>query len=181
MAKRLARLLCVSSLLLLQAGCVQAKSPRLLSQAQLEDPVLVANWLKQNAAAADRAGAAAAYAEGVNEARRNAWGPAVKSYGLSALLLPTPQALNAYAGAVLHSTGALRKHRKDWLVHQDRDLKRFENLSRAALASDAVEPTLNAQERQQTAAAVACVAAYRRTKARMPDCAPLTIYGVEAK
>lgn len=178
MARPLAALLCISSVLCFQAGCVEASSVRLLTPEQLEKPAQVSAWLKQNAAAADKRRAAAAFAEGANEARRNNWGPAIKAYGLSALLLPTPQALNAYADARLRSAGAQREHKGNRSAHQDRDLHSFEALSRSALASDAVAPSLSSDERRQTAANADCVAAFRRDKIAAPTCAPLRMYGL---
>jgi len=178
MAKRLAVLLFTSSLFLAQAGCVQAKDVRLLTPAQLEDPAQVSSWLKQHAGAADKARAAAAYADGVKEARRNSWGTALKAYGLSALLHPTPQALNAYADALLRLSGSLREQKNNRAQHQDRDLQSFEALLRSALASDAVLASLSKQERQQTLADAECVAAYRRDKSVQAPCTPLKTYGL---
>lgn len=178
MARPLAALLCASSLLLFQSACADTGKVRLLKQEQLEEPALVSAWLRAHAATADKKRAALAFEEGVMEARRNGLGPALKAFGLSALLLPTPQALNGYADTLARLLGPIRERDKDRATHLDRDLRSFEALYRSALASDDVLATMTAQERRETSANADCIAAYRRDRSGLDACAPLQRYGL---
>lgn len=178
MARRLAALLCASSLAFFQPALAGAEKPRLLTQQQLEEPALVSAWLKQHAGRADQRRAAAAYDLGVQEARRASWGSAVKAYGESAIRLPSPRALNAYADATARFLGALREHKQDRAGHLEQDLRSVEALYRSALASDSVLAAMSAQERLRTVANADCLAVYRRDRSGLGRCAPLRAYGL---
>lgn len=180
MAGRLALLLCASSVAWALAGQAAPARVRPLTQQQLEQPDQVAAWLRQHAATADRQRADEAALFGAAEARRGDLGSAVKGYGLSAVLYPSPAALNAYAGTLVRYLGQLRARRMDRARHLDQDLASVEALYRAALASDTVLAALPPAERVATLANADCVAAYRHGRAAAGTCAPLRAYGLAA-
>ncbi len=180
MAGRLALLLCASSLAWALPGQAAPAKVRPLTQQQLEQPDQVAAWLRQHAGMADRQRADEAARFGAAEARRGELGSAVKGYGLSAVLYPSPAALTAYAGTLVRYLGQLRDRDQNRAVHLDQDLASIEALYRAALASDTVLAALAPAERAATRANADCVAAYRQGRTTVGTCAPLRAYGLAA-
>jgi len=180
MVKRWARLLCVTSLLLLPLPA-RAEAPAVpyLASEALANPALVTAWLRKNAPIADKRNAALMHDYGVKEARRKAWSSAAKGLGDSAVLFPSPRTLDAYADAQVHFMGALRDARGRGAQSRERDLRTFEGLYRAALASDDVLSVLSAQERRQIEAKAQCIANYLRRQVGAGSCAPLKNYGIK--
>lgn len=156
----------------------EVRERNFLTQKQPEEPVLVAAWLKKNAATADKERAAQAHAFGAAKAKRGGLSGVVKGFGESAIRLPSAHALITSADALARSIGALRQHRKDHAEFQARDLRSIELLYRPALASDDVMQALSPQERQQTSANAACVAVNLRDGSGLNGCAPPRAYGV---
>lgn len=125
MGKMLARFLCASSFLVSQFAWATPQMPHFLKQEQLQEPALVTAWLEKHAAGADRKRAALAYDDGLAAARQKDVSGAVKSFGESAIRLPAPHALNAYADALIVSIAGLREYRKDRAEHEEADLRTF--------------------------------------------------------
>lgn len=178
MAGQWARFLCTISLVMAGATHAWAGTPPLLTQEQLKEPAQVSAWLVQHAATADKEEARQAAQEGMAALARGDRGAALKGLGYSAQLYPTPQALKVHADTVVRFLGGLRTARKDRAVRLARDLASFEALYRTVLASDAVLPSLSAEQRGQIQADVDCLAAYRRQPASVKTCAPLVEYGL---
>lgn len=181
MGKMLARFLFVSSCLVCQLAWAAPQARHFLKQEQLQEPALVSAWLEKHAASADRKRAALAYDDGLAAARQHDLSGAVKSFGESAIRLPAPDALNAYADALILSIAGLREYRKDRAEHQEADLLTFEGVYRSALASDDIMRTLSAPARQQTIDNAECIADFRRNRTVLANCRPLARYGLRSK
>lgn len=177
MAIRLARWLCVSSLVFLAQAQAQVRDRPFLTPQQLEEPAAVVAWLHKHGASADRKRAAQAHEFGVSEQKRGAIANALKGYGEAVLRLPTARAIVTYTDLSIKYHGELRTHLKDHEAFQTMDLRSFESLYRSALASDEFMPALSAQERARITADAACIAAFLRDRSGFESCGPLKAYG----
>ncbi len=180
MAKQLVALLLFAS----QAVCLSAKAMEnapVMQQSELLEPATVAAWLKENASKADKVASKTFFDAGVKQRKQRRLGPAVKSFGASALYYPTPHALNQYAAVTLVALGELRRRDGDARSSEVRDLGYVERLYRSVLAADLVLHTMTAEERQKARENAECLAIYVQDRPALVTCEPLRLYlGMES-
>ncbi|MCM5679569.1 hypothetical protein M8A51_08490 [Schlegelella sp. S2-27] len=175
--KRRARTAWFAGATLLAAACGAAAAP--LSQRDFHHPERVAAWLTANKHALDTKAAQALFQQGIQSKQQRRWGPALKSFGESAIRRPSAPTLIEYAEAHLRLLGEARARENGYAEHQQRDLTSAEQLYRSALAADAAVPELSPQQREQTRRSAGCLAEYVHSGSTQEACEPLQSYGLK--
>jgi len=155
-----------------------------LSQADLQNPQAVGNWLKLHRSSAPREQANTFFQLGDKAFRARRWGAASKGYGESALLYPSPEALSAYARALLNERavsrtthpGANPPGRPAHAEAQQADWREASALLTTALAADDQLHTMKRPQRDALAADAACLARAAEGQPDPATCAPLRQY-----
>ena len=178
MEKRWARSAWFAGVALLAAACSATAEP--LSQRDLKSPERVEAWLKANKNDLDVKAAQAFFQEGVQSKQQRRWGPALKSFGESALRKPSAPTLIEYAEAHLRLLGEMRARENGYAEHQQRDLASAEQLYRAALAAENVLPELLPRQREETRRNAECLAEFLQAGGVQDACEPLQAYGLKS-
>ncbi len=183
MTKRLVRSLWLSSLLLGCCGSAVASGSAILAkpleQRELNNPVRVATWLKENAAKADKVLARRFFDQALKDKARKAWGPAAKGFCESALFFPTPHALSECANAVAHSVGSTRSRENTYSQKSGEDVQHIQSLYRSAMAADVVLVVMTDKEKAQIHHHAECLAKFVQTRQMQANCQPLQAYGIK--
>lgn len=177
MRKRMTRSAWFASASLLAAVCSASADP--LSQRDLHNPERVEAWLTTNKNALDAKAAQAFFQAGVQSKQQRRWGPALKSFGESAIRKPSAPTLIEYAEAHLRLLGEVRAPETD-AQYTQRDLSSAERVYRSALAAEAVLPELSPQQSEQTRRNADCLAEYLRSGSTQNTCEPLQSYGLKS-
>ena len=174
MVKLLVRFLCILNILF--CGFVSGQDIPKLDSGDLSEPELISFWVQENGEKVDKKRANEFFDDGVKEKKQQRWGPAVKSFGSSALHYPTPEVLNEYADVSLRSLGQLRAWKKE--DKRQSDLSYIVSLYRSVLAANTVLKTMNLKEEVHVRHNIACITAYMDSAKLISDCTPLQIYGI---
>jgi hypothetical protein len=178
--RRVLLLWCVS---VLWFGCASAQektvAPTNLTVEQAGDPRSVADWLKQNGTAVDRAEADRFFEVGMHENQKKNWSAATKAFGESMIRYPSPQALVAYAEAELRMLGEIRSRDRSFDQNKLPDLSQALHYTRSAMAADAVLGTMPKAERRNAQLNADCLAAYIQSGQHQSICPLLEAYGIK--
>jgi len=177
MARRLVRsLLCASACLWAAFAAASTPVPPRLEQADLAKPESVGAWLKVNAARADTKAAQTFFQYGEKAAKRGDWGGASKAFGESAIHLPTPRHLEAYADARLKMFGELRRRDKNLAENKREDLAEALGVYRSAVTADEVLHALAKLNKAALASKIECLEASQKKGAPVNGCEPAKSY-----
>lgn len=176
MEKRMTRPTWFAGAALLVVACSAGAEP--LSQQDLKSPERVEAWLKANKQDLDAKAAQDFFQQGVQSKQQRRWGPALKSFGESALRKPSAPTLIEYAEAHLRLLGEMRARDNSYAEHQQRDLTSAEQLYRSALAAENVLPELSSQQRDEALRNADCLAEFLRSPRVLDACEPLRAYGL---
>ncbi|NRF69437.1 hypothetical protein HLB44_20765 [Aquincola sp. S2] len=177
MVQRSVRLLfCASVLLGSVATGAWASGGAALAADDLKNAQVVGAWLKANRGSAPREQANQFLALGERARRAGRWGAASKSFGESALLFPSPEALMAYGHALLHERAATRAAASAPADRQHADWQEIGALYSTALAADDQLHTLKPALRAALAADAGCLAKAAQGAADATNCAALRQY-----
>lgn len=167
------------TLALLGAGAVQAQSPPMLTQEQLEgDPAAVASWLQENGSKADRKTAASFAKMAARYKARRDWSGAAKGYGESAVHYPDPVVILEYAHARALHLATVRAHaRRPDLAASD--AASSQRLYQVVQAAQSVAGTLNKAQVTAVEQAIQCLSAPNAASEVATDCAPMKAYRAE--
>ena len=176
MEKLLARSTWFAGAALLVVACSAGAEP--LSQQDLKSPERVEAWLKANKQDLDAKAAQDFFQQGVQSKQQRRWGPALKSFGESALRKPSAPTLIEYAEVHLRLLGEMRARDNSYAEYQQRDLTSAEQLYRSALAAENVLPELSSQQREEARRNADCLAEFLRSRGVQDACGPLRAYGL---
>ena len=152
-----------------------------LSQRDLKSPERVEAWLKANKQGLDVKAAQDFFQQGVQSKQQRRWGPALKSFGESALRKPSAPTLIEYPEVHLRLFGEKRAREHGYAEHKRRDLTSAEQLHRSALAAENVLPEVSPQQREQTRRSAECLAEYLHSGSAEQACEPLQSYGLQSE
>lgn len=171
----------ISCALVMLVGAAYAESPtrQQLTQKQLSEPDVVAQWLRDNPEGVDKKGATFSFNEGLKYKSKKYWSAAAKSFGESAIRNPTPQVLTEYVAATLRMLGEIRTRNGTTSLGVERDMDHALSQYRSVLAADNVLGTLSIRDKRQVEADIACLTDYARTRLAPAGCKPFELYGMQ--
>ncbi len=151
------------------------KETYFLTSEEIVDEKFVSNWLRSNKDA-DQTEAQIFFQQGMLELQREAWSPAVKSFGTSMRLYPSPEALQKYVDVNLKMLTLVRKRDGDIEEKLPLDMNNALKLYRSAISANMVSGTLTEEEKTAIQSNIHCLETYAASGRSDLDCQPLRWY-----
>ncbi len=150
----------------------------MLTIEQLEDAEYVKSWLMQKNRKIDQKSIDYLNKTAKEKERIGYWDAAAKTYGESALLYPSPEAILNRANAWYKMLKRIRERDKELEQNKFDDMSRLLKYYRSAAAADSVLNTLSDPQKAEVQTNIECLEKYTTTKQFQPNCEVLTAYGI---